>query len=165
MVQSLHRCKCYLSIQGMIVLWLTMVDTRVEGRHKGRYMLGDKVVVIESFHWLVKHDKPAEFSIGTNTQVNQGKFHRSSSLAHHHTGPFRSSWGKCYCRSPRFESSCSDLCTRTSRDEQTQFFLYGSELLRPVLGFVETREMALKCSKETAHLLTRNIELVRAVIA
>lgn len=38
-------------------------------------------------------------------------------------------------------------------------------MLRPVPGFVETRELALKCLQETAHLLPRYTELVQAAVA
>jgi hypothetical protein len=38
-------------------------------------------------------------------------------------------------------------------------------MLRPVPGFVETRELALKCLKETAHLLPRYVELVQEAVA
>lgn len=36
---------------------------------------------------------------------------------------------------------------------------------RPVPGFVETRELALKCLQKTAHLFPRYIELVQAAVA
>ena len=38
-------------------------------------------------------------------------------------------------------------------------------LSRPVLGFTETREIALDCIKEAAHLLPQYVELVHAAIA
>ena len=38
-------------------------------------------------------------------------------------------------------------------------------ILRLVPGFVETRKLALRCLKETAHLLPRYVELVQAAVA